>query len=310
MVKKPSSGWSATLARRLSDGLTLLAILLLPLLGWLWSGRDCVRIFQFPPVLDIPTSYLHFSRMAMTAVMLALLAVVAPWFFRRRLVAFGLRCATRNRFELVAHKFPWWGWLALGWTLGWWALAWHRWTWFAEIQRFTFFPLWVGFIVVVSGLTQRRTGQCMMRTKPGQWLALFGLSAVFWWIFEWLNRFAGNWHYLGVEDFGAWSYALHATFCFSTVLPAVAVVAEWLGTHPTWLHTASRGPVWSWLLARGTGPLFFLGGVGALLGTGIWPNLFYPALWTAPLALLLGLSLWRGQSALAREMARGDWQRA
>jgi hypothetical protein len=70
-----------------------------------------------------------------------------------------------------------------------------------------------------------------MRRAFVSWIQFFLTSALFWWLFEWLNRFVRNWHYLGVEDFGTLSYSLHASICFSTVLPAVAAVAEWMSSH-------------------------------------------------------------------------------
>jgi hypothetical protein len=113
-----------------------------------------------------------------------------------------------------------------------------------------------------------------------------------------------------VEDFGALAYALHASVCFSTVLPAVAAVAEWIGSHPGWNAQVATGPAWSWL-ARRTGALVLLAfGILSLLGTGVRPAWFYPALWVSPLALALAIPVLLGRSGLAREIASGDWRRA
>jgi hypothetical protein len=182
--------------------------------------------------------------------------------------------------------------------------------WFEPLQRLTFFPLWLGFIVTVNALTQRRTGTCLMRRTPRRWLALFAASAAFWWLFEWLNRFVRNWHYLGVEDFGAVAYALHATVCFSTVLPAVAAVAEWLASHPGWRRRVQAGPVCGGIETRAAAKALWFFGAAALVLTGAFPQLFYPALWVAPLALLLGEPALAGRDGVGHEMARGDWTRA
>ena len=59
----------------------------------------------------------------------------------------------------------------------------------------------------------------MMVHRPWYFLGLFVVSAVFWWFFEYLNRFVQNWYYVGGE-FNAGEYFLYATLPFSTVLPA------------------------------------------------------------------------------------------
>lgn len=177
-------------------------------------------------------------------------------------------------------------------------------------RRHAFFPLWLGFIVAVNGITEARSGSCQMRRSPGHWLGLFASSAGFWWVFEWLNRFARNWHYLGAESFSAAGYALHATLCFSTVLPAVAAVAELLGTSSQWVATMTRGPAWRWVVTPGGRGLLFAGGFLSLLGTGAWPNAFYPALWLAPLALYLGVNVRGSRAGFAQEIASGEWRSA
>lgn len=242
--------------------------------------------------------------------MLLLIAVAIPWARALRHSQTHSMITARPTHDDGARAFPAWGWAALGWTGAWWVLAWTRWEWFAPLQRYTFFPLWLGFIVAFNAGVERRTGSCLMRRATRRWLALFAISAACWWGFEWLNRFVLNWHYLGAEGFGAWAYFLHATFCFATVLPAVAAVAEWLDTHQGWRARVSAGPRWEWLARRDASlALLFLGGV-SLLGTGFWPTWMYPALWISPLALLLGARGLRRVDTVSSEMARGDWSRA
>ncbi|HEY1111778.1 MAG TPA: hypothetical protein VGE76_24195 [Opitutaceae bacterium] len=281
------------------------AVLGLPLAGALAAGRPLAEFTEFPPRVSIP-EYTRFSAVAAGAVMLLLVAVAIPWARALRHSGSAVGPAPGDR----PHAFPAWGWAALGWTGAWWVLAWTRWEWFAPLQRYTFFPLWLGFIVAFNAAAERRTGSCLMRRATGRWLALFAISAACWWGFEWLNRFVLNWHYLGAEGFGAWAYFLHATFCFATVLPAVAAVAEWLDAHPGWRARVSAGPRWEWLARREASlALLILGGL-SLFGTGFWPTWMYPALWVSPLALLLGAQGLRGVEGVSGEMARGDWSRA
>jgi len=285
----------------------VLLVVLLPLAGAWLAGRDVTRVFEFPPRLEISLSYATFSWAAAGAVSaVILIAAVAWWGGRRRM--------GRTREEVRGRggrgRFPWWGVGATIWTGAWWVLAWTRFDWFREWQRYTFFPLWLGFIVTVNALTEARTGTCLMRRAPGAWLMLFGASAGFWWGFEWLNRFARNWHYIGVQDFAALAYALHATVCFSVVLPAVSAVAEWLGSFESWRAEVSRGPAWKALEWRGTAVALAIAAVVALVLTGVWPKWFYPALWVAPPGFLLAEPvLMKRSGGVVAEMARGDWTR-
>jgi hypothetical protein len=280
------------------------AIIVLPLAGAALAGREIGRYFMFPPPLAIPLDYTRFSWAAVWAVGSALAVVVASW------AAGAQRVSGNVRQRMVQRALPAWGSWAMGWTALWWLLAWTRFEWFAPVQRFTFFPLWLGFIVTLNAIAYWRSGSCLMLRNPGGWTMLFAASAAFWWIFEWLNRFVRNWHYLGVQDFGAVAYAVHATLCFSTVLPAVAGMAEVLRTFPRWREWTTNGPRWRWISRRSTAWAFVGGSLVALFLTGMRPQWFYPALWVAPLALWLGMQELSGTAKLTREISHGDWARA
>lgn len=283
----------------------VIPIVVLPLVGRAFTGRELASIFAFPPREELPTGYRRFSWWAAAAVGGALAGLALLWW---RAARRGSRPADQG--EDGRGRFPSWGWGALVWTLGWWWLAWTRWEWFAPLQRYTFFPLWLGFIVAVNAETERCAGSCLLRRAPARWASLFGVSAMFWWGFEWLNRFVRNWHYLGVEEFGALAYAIHATLCFSTVLPAVAAVAEWLETHARWRACVSVGPRWTWLNRRSAAVGLILSGAAALVGAGTAPQGFYPALWSAPLLLAAGIGALTGPAQLLSEIANGRWRRA
>jgi hypothetical protein len=280
----------------------------LPLLGALIGHRDVAEVFRFPPLLRIPVNYPRWSWVACALVVALLTSITGSWLLSHR--APDEEMSAEGARPRSSSALSWWGWVALAWTAVWWVLAWTRFDWFASAQRMTFFPLWFGFIVSVNALTQRRAGTCLMLRSPAKWFRLFAASAAFWWMFEWLNRFARNWHYLGIEDFGPAAYAGHATLCFSTVLPAVAAVRECLGTFPRWEARCAAGPAWPWFGRRTTGAVLVVSGIAALALTGARPQQFYPALWVAPLALALGEGVLAWRSGVSREIAVGDWRRA
>jgi hypothetical protein len=303
-------------AQFLGIGLVALA-LLLPLLGAAATHRDRAPLFTFPPRLSIPQDYPRFSWSAVGLVLAPFFALGLSIAARRRTDrAQGLErpgrapdAATSSR--VIAPErapFPRWGWIAVSWTAAWWLLAWTRFPWFAPVQRYTFFPLWLGFILVLNAATFSRQGGCMMTAQPKRWATLFATSALFWWGFEWLNRFTQNWHYLGVADFGATGYALHASLCFSTVLPAVAAAAELIGTFATWQRRFAHGPSWRGFDTLTGGYLLLLIGGSTLLAAGAWPTQAYAALWSGPLALFLGATVVTRGRGVPSDLARGDWR--
>jgi hypothetical protein len=196
---------------------------------------------------------------------------------------------------LPARSFPWWGALAGFLGLATWAVAWCPLEPLAGIRRFTFSPLWLAYIVFVNALTYRQTGQCMMTHRPRTFLLLFPVSAVFWWYFEYLNRFAQNWYYVGISDMSPAQYAVFATLPFSTVLPAVLGTYEHLvascpfsmprGSAPVGTPLENRPPRTHRLLAAG-GLLIFAAGLALI---GLWPDYLFPLLWVSPLAVVFCL---------------------
>jgi hypothetical protein len=282
------------------------ATVLLPLLGAWWRRPESLAsVFEFPPRLHVPSGYPAWSWWWCLGILLPFAVVALAW---RRYVRHDP--AAQVTAAWLSRPLPWWGAAACAWVLVWWGLAWTRFDWFATVQRFTFFPLWIGFVVAVSAATEARDGRSLLRRAPLAWCRLAGASALFWWGFEWLNRFVQNWHYLGVEDFGALAYATHASLCFSTVLPAVLAVRELLQTVPSLQRRLAAGPPLRWLGHGATGAVCGGLGLAALLLTGAYPQLGYPSLWLAPLLLIVGLHLLTGRPGWWNELAAGDWRRA
>jgi hypothetical protein len=256
---------------------------------------------EFPPetryVSHAPLSWAAFAGYG-----LFILAAAGPLFIR------GLKAAGRpGPGKSKARAFPLWGWVGIGTGLTAWTLAWTRFPWFDGLQAHTFTPLWLSYIVLVNGLTYRRRGHCMMTDRPGFFLLLFPVSALFWWFFEYLNRFVQNWYYVGVH-FGPWEYFCYATMSFSTVLPAVLGTRDWLLGF-SWVQTGFGGftplrfsrpkPLaWFVLLASGAG----------LAGIGIWPNYLFPLLWMSPLLIFVSLQALMGENHVLSKVAQGDWR--
>jgi hypothetical protein len=189
-----------------------------------------------------------------------------------------------------------------------WLLAWNRFPWMGALQAHTFTPLWLSCIVVVSAFTFRRTGECLLLSRTRRFLLLFPASAAFWWSFEYLNRFVGNWEYVGGREFGPMEYFLFATLPFSTVLPAVLSTRELLLSFPR-VDGAFRG--WRPLSPahpRAIATAVLVLSCAGLLAVGIVPDLVFPLVWVAPPAILVALSALRGAPHALSGIAAGDWR--
>jgi len=265
------------------------------------AGKPLAPYLQFPPrTPDI--RHAPFSLPVFLGLSLLVLAATAP--FVRRLIAFRPESTPRQ----PARPFPWWGWAGLAAMAVSWLLAWSRFPWMGALQAHTFTPLWLSYIVVANALSFHRTGECLLLSRTRRFLHLFPVSAVFWWSFEYLNRFVGNWYYLDPPGFGAGEYFLFATLPFATVLPAVLSTRELLLSLPR-VDGAFRGwrPI-SPERPRAIAYAVLLLSCAGLLAVGIVPDLVFPLVWVAPPAILVALSALCGTPHALSGIAAGDWR--
>jgi len=170
---------------------------------------------------------------------------------------------------------------------------------------YLFFPLWLGYILVLDALVQRRTGSSLwLRSRTG-FVLLFVVSAPVWWLFELINWRTRNWEYLGVEQFGWLEYNALCTLSFSTVMPAVFETAEWVRSFG-WMERFAPGPC-----VPRTRRVFlgsFLTGLVMLALLLAWPGQFYAFVWMSLVLILEPLNGWAGRPHLLAKLHRGDWR--
>jgi len=167
-----------------------------------------------------------------------------------------------------------------------------------------FFPLWLGYILVVDALSARRRGDSLLLRSPQRFAGLFLLSAPAWWFFELINWRTQNWHYQGRELFSDLEYALLASISFSTVIPAVFVTAEWLSGF-AFIRRLSAGRPAPESTSRRL--LMLLTGLVLLTLTLALPRVFFPFVWVAPYLITAAINGLLGHRTLERDAARGDW---
>jgi len=229
-------------------------------------------------------------------------------FLRTRGAAFGVPFSSPAR-----GRFPWWGWLGLAVMAAGWILSWnYRFAWFpalpARVQvQLSYAPVWAGFILFMNALCFRRSGRSPMTDHPWAYAATFPASSLFWWFFEYLNRYVWNWYYLGVSDLGAVEYIVYASVCFASVLPAVCAVAAWLHTFPLFDDRVYCGM--ARVRLRGRGWCVFLGALAAtgLTGIVLAPEFAYPLLWMSPVAVFLLVQFLLREPSVMDSVAEGNW---
>jgi hypothetical protein len=266
------------------------------LLGLMLAGKPIAEFLAFPPHPRV-VPHTAFSWRAFALYALPVVAAIALYGYALASARFVMARPTRA-------WFPWWGWLGLVLVAVSWFFAWRGHLVAPEWRRQVFTPLWLGAILVLNGLAWRESGRSLLTHRSGWFFALFPVSAGFWWLFEYLNGFAGNWHYVGLETRGGWDYFLQATLPFSTVLPAVASAWHWLRVFPR-LETIGLPPI------AGSAALAWFAlafGIAALLGIGLQPDALFSMLWLAPLMLLAGLQRLLAGASFFAPLAQGDWR--
>ncbi len=277
----------------------LLAVLLVcaaPRAGVVLAGRPVAHFLSFPP--RVP--YVAHAGFQWTAFLLYLLPAAVAGVA----LAGALRRPPNEQERKAPGRWPRWTWIgaalvAIGWTL-----AWREGLVPAEWRRHAFTLLWLGYIVVMNALRYRRSGRSPLTHRTAWFLSLFPLSAGFWWIFEYLNQFSGNWYYAGVSATGALDYFVQASLPFSTVLPAVASTWAWLASFPRLdslsLPAIKAGASVTWLALAA--------GLVSLAALPIWPEALFAALWLGPLCVLAGLQWLIARESLFAPLALGDWR--
>ena len=66
---------------------------------------------------------------------------------------------------------------------------------------YLFFPLWLGYVLVVDAMVRTRVGSSIWSRSRKDFVLLFCFSAPVWWLFELFNLRTANWEYLGRDLF-------------------------------------------------------------------------------------------------------------
>jgi hypothetical protein len=182
-----------------------------------------------------------------------------------------------------------------------WIVAWSR---VPILTDYSFFPLWLGYILTINGICEVLLRGSLMRRMGFSFLWLFLLSIPMWWFFEYMNSIVQNWHYQFAYAISDLHYAIQASIDFATVIPAVLSTSflfyRWLHEHDYWRYRPWRPGIRA--LAVG-----ILLGAGGLLLIDAFPRQAFPFVWIAPLLILEPIADRLGVRSLLSDVRNGNW---
>jgi hypothetical protein len=212
----------------------------------------------------------------------------------------GLMQQTHGRVAQHVAPRSWAARLTIGVVLN--GVAWvSAWTRTGPLAHYSFFPLWLGFILVVDAITEARSGTSLWRRGRVSFVALFVVSAPFWWYFERLNVRVGNWHYRTPRPYATGEYLFWASLAFSTVIPAVLSVAELLRTFAprsssSSTRTLQRLPIAAAIAISAIG-------IVTLALSLLFPRQCFPFLWGSLFLILDPINGLAGEGVITRARA-------
>ena len=168
-----------------------------------------------------------------------------------------------------------------------------------------FFPLWLGYCLIVDALVLHRKGTSLLTRSSRRYAGLFLVSALAWWLFELINSRLQNWVYIGSDSFSPLVFALWATLSFTTVIPAVFGTAELVGSF-SFIRKLKPGP--RIVPNKRTTLVFFISGWIMLVLMLTWPRIFFPFVWLSVYFILEPVNVWLGNRNLATSTSGGDWR--
>lgn len=182
-----------------------------------------------------------------------------------------------------------------------WAVAW---TGPEPVRYHTFFPLWLGVIVAIDGVTRWISGSSLFQRAGFRFVWLFAFSIPIWWIFEAANHRLENWVYVLPRDYSWLQYHAEASLAFATVAPAIFVMTEFVGT------VLIKKPV-RWIRIDPTHPQLMLissGGLALFAATMLWPAVLFPFVWISLFLTVDPVVRLLGGTSISGAVSEGRWE--
>ena len=186
------------------------------------------------------------------------------------------------------------------------AVAWPAsWLQFSPLAEYSFFPIWLGYILAVDAVVLRRKGTSLLTRNFVAFSGMFLASVPLWWAFEGINHFINSWRYLGAEDYSTLRYLTVASWHFSIVIPAIFETAELLGSF-SFVGRFGRGPVVPVSGHFLAGAILL--GLLFLVALVVWPRYAFPATWLFLFLVLDPINYLQGRPSVVAWLQKGDWR--
>jgi hypothetical protein len=202
------------------------------------------------------------------------------------------------------RRLPWYTWAGLALNAFAWVSMWGR---LGFWWPYMFFPLWLGFILVLDGLNVAISGTSPLARGPWRFVTLFLLSSPFWWAFEGLNAPVDNWRYRLDHPYTPLGYVFWTSLDFSTVLPAVMEMAELLAAIPALRPRLAPGSLGRRLHVPAALALVALGAT-MFAAPFLWPRYAFPLIWLCLIFLLDPINNLAGRPSAFGRLLAGDWR--
>ncbi len=182
-----------------------------------------------------------------------------------------------------------------------WLLSWSDW---GPLSEYAFFPLWIGYILIINGISDIVFEKSLIKRMGASFLLLFLISIPLWWFFEANNAIVQNWRYLFPHPISNMRYAIQASIDFSTVVPAVLSTSFLLFRI---LQSRIERRQISISISDTSLGLAIVLGVFSFVLLPIFPHETFPLVWIAPILILEPLSFALGGPSLLREIQHGRY---
>ena len=183
------------------------------------------------------------------------------------------------------------------------AVSWYfAWSHIGPVSEYSFFPLWVGYILLVNGLSEVMAETSLLRRMHWSSLWLFIVSIPMWWFFEYMNSIVQNWHYLFAHPISILHYEIQASIDFSTVVPAVLSISILAFQLLKGRSLSTRIAIPGTTLLIGFVSTFILFWLLKL-----FPSETFPLVWIVPILFLEPLAYALGvRASLVRQIEQGN----
>ena len=186
------------------------------------------------------------------------------------------------------------------------AIAWPlSWAQSGTGLQYTFFPLWLGFILAIDGLVLRRTGTSLIVRSPKIMAAMFVVAMPYWWTFEAINSVTHNWVYIGSKENTNVLDYLESSLAFSVVIPAVFEVSELIGSFG-FIKRFARLP--ALVLNRQQVILVAVLGLTSLAALLVWPTYLFPITWICLFFIFDPINHLTGRPSIISQVRNGDFR--